>query len=219
MKDCGIPNAKGKILAPPGINPAASVRLLFLALSSIHVQTNTATQTNSEGQCLPNGQGFDEQQEAFTLAQMAEQYRSAHPYGGNYGFASYTICYKDGTQQRYPSPPAPGYGQTSNDNHSEQALYKWLEMRLASLSIDTSQVAAIYAMIFSQVRVCPPCQRDMVTWQKGLREAARTDNLFLLVWDIKFLSKSGFDPAVSRAGNGTPVAIGDLEKVEIAFAP
>ena len=69
--------------------------IVFFVLSSLNVGTNTATQTNSEGQCLSNGKGFNTPQEAFTLAQAAEQYRSANPYKGNYGLGSYTICYAE----------------------------------------------------------------------------------------------------------------------------
>ena len=199
--------------------------ILIFALPSFNSQVTTTTQTASQGQCLPSGQGFDEQQEAFTLAQAAEQYRSTHPYKGNYGLGSYTICYTNGSQQRVQSPPAPGYTSTptatirANDTHSEQGIYKWLNRNLTGLSIDQSQVTAIYAVIFSQVRVCPPCQGDMVTWQRGLREAAKTVNVYLSIWDIRLNSKSGFNPAKYLAGTGIPVAIADLEKVMITFAP
>lgn len=199
--------------------------ILIFALPSLNTRVSTTTQTASQGQCLSNGQGFDEHQEAFTLAQVAEQYRSTHPYKGNYALGSYTICYTDGTQQRVQSPLAPGYTSTptatirANDTHSEQGIYKWLERNLTSLSIDQSQVAAIYTVIFSQVRVCLPCQGNMVTWQRNLRVAARTNSVFLSIWDIRFKSKSGFDPAKYLAGTGIPVAIADLEKVMIAFAP
>lgn len=197
---------------------------LIFALPSFNTQVSTTTQTASNGQCLQNGQGFDEQQEAFTLAQAAEQYRAVHPYGGNYGLGSYTICYTDGSQQRVQSPPAPGYTSTptailrANDTHSEQGIYNWLKRNLSSLSIDQSQVTAIYAVIYSQVSVCSPCKKDMIAWQRGLREAAKTVNVYLSIWDIRLNSKSGFNPAKNLAGTGISVAIADLEKVMIAFA-
>lgn len=194
--------------------------VLIFALPSFNTRVTTTTQTASQGQCLPNGQGFDEQQEAFTLAQVAEQHRIAHSFGGNYGFGSYTLCYQDGTQQRFQSPAARGYGdEDSNDTHSEQGVYKWLEMQLSGLSIDQSKVTAIYVIIFSQVRVCIPCRRDMMPWQRGLRQAAKTNNLFLSIWDIRFGSKSAFIPATYPAGSGTPVAIEDVRKVPINFIP
>lgn len=199
--------------------------LLILVLPTLNAKVNTSTQTQSEGQCLPNGQGFDEQQEAFTLAQTAVQYRTTHPYRGNYALGSYTICYSDGTQQRVPSPLAPGYTSTptatlrANDTHSEQGIYNWLKRNLTGLSIDQSQVAAIYTVIFSQVRVCGPCKKDMVAWQRGLRQAAKTVNVFLSIWDIRSGSKSGFDPAQNPAGTNILVSIMDLEKVTIVFAP
>jgi hypothetical protein len=196
--------------------------VLIFALPSLKTQVSTGTQTASEGQCLPGGQGFDEQQEAFTLAQTAEQYRAAYPFRGNYGLGSYTICYGDGTQQRVQSPVIPGYNNKSgqgrlNDTHSEQGVFTWLGDELEALTIDQSRVAAIYAVIFSQVIVCDPCQQDMITWQRTLREKARTNNLYLSIWDIRPRSKSSIIPATYPAGTGTPVAIEDLRKVPIRF--
>jgi len=73
--------------------------LAILALPSLNTRVSTTTQSGSQGQCLPNGQDFDYRQEAFRLAQVAEQYRTVNKFGGNYGLGSYTICYKDGTQE------------------------------------------------------------------------------------------------------------------------
>lgn len=196
--------------------------VLIFALPSLNTQVNTSTQTASEGQCLQNGQGFDERQEAFTLAQAAEQYRATHPFRGNYGSGSYTICYSDGTQHRVPSTVIPGYNNKTgqghlNDTHSEQGVFQWLSDELEALAIDQSQVAGIYAVILSQVIVCDACQQDMITWQRMLREKAKTNRLYLSIWDITPRSKSSIIPATYPAGTGTPVAIEDLRKVPIRF--
>ena len=196
--------------------------VLIFALPSLNTKVSTTTQTASNGQCLPNGQGFDEQQEAFTLAQAAELYRAAHSFGGNYGYGSYTLCYSDGTQQRVQSSAEKGFNNKNgqgrpNDTHSEQAVYDWMESELEGLSIDRNQVAAIYAVIFSQVIVCYSCQKDMVTWQRTLREKAKTNNLYLSIWDIRPGTKSSIIPATYPAGTGIPVAIEDLRKVPIHF--
>ncbi len=189
--------------------------LVLLVLPSLRIQTNTATQTASEGQCQGAGQNFDARQEAFTLAQAAEQYRTANPFGGNYGPGSYTICYKDGTQLRVQSPVFRGSGKITNDNHSEQSTYGWLQLQLPRLSIDPGPITAIYTVIFSQVTVCGPCERDMRLWQRTLRQKARTQQLFLSVWDIIY--GKGFNPGIYPAGNGVPVTIDVLRQVLIPF--
>jgi hypothetical protein len=72
--------------------------LFVLLWPSINARINTGIQDRTEGQCLSAGQDFDRRQEAFTLAQAAEQQRRIKPFGGNYSLASYTICYKNGKQ-------------------------------------------------------------------------------------------------------------------------
>ena len=87
----------------------------ILILPSLNMKINTGTQSAANGNCpLSAGQSFDDQQEAFTLAQAAERYRSANPFGGNYGLGSYTVCYNDGTQQRFQSNVFKGYKNTTD---------------------------------------------------------------------------------------------------------
>ena len=192
----------------------------YLILSASNVNVNVATQNASDGQCQDAEKSFDEQQEAFTLALEAEQYRTANPIGANYGLGSYTICYKDGTQQRVQSIVYKGFyskTQPINDTHSEQIIYGWLQNKLSSLSLDRSNIVAIYAVIFSQVKVCDLCVKDMKSWQRVLRQKARTNSLYLSVWDIIF--GQGFVPSTYPAGNGTPITIDALRKVPIRFFP
>lgn len=195
----------------------------ILALSSLNLKVNTNTQDASEGQCQSNGQNFDARQEAFTLARAAEQYRHNKPFAGNYGLGSYTICYNDASQQRLQSPVFKGYdnlttpSQSRNATHSEQSSYGWLQLQLSRLSIDQSTVTAIHAVIFSQVIVCLPCRKDMVSWQRVLRQKAKTNNLYLSIWDIT--PGKGFIPIVYPAGTGIPITLSDLERIRIQFAP
>lgn len=194
--------------------------LLLFALPSINSQETTSTQTTSEGQCLENGRGFNTPQEALTLAKTAEQYRTAHPFGGNYGLGSYTICYKNGEQQRVQSDVYPGYYRKplpKHITHSEQSTYKWLQDNLSQLSVDRSTIQTIYVVIFSQIVVCPPCRDDMVTWQKDLREKAQMRQVYLYIWDIAF--GKGFDPEKYPKGTGKPISLRDLERVDIEFVP
>lgn len=155
------------------------------------------------------------------MAQSAEQYRHIHPFGGNYGLGSYVICYADGTQKRVQSMLFKGFYSRELPNslqhitHSEQYTYDWLQTQLSQLSIDQSEITAIYAVIFSQVTVCVPCQQDMVYWQRSLQQKAKTNKLYLSVWDI--LRGKGFVPTAYPAGTGIPVAITDLRQVPVRF--
>jgi len=200
--------------------------LIFLALTLPLVNTivNTGTQTaqtENEGQCQFTTRRFYTQQEAFTLALAAQEQRSAFPFGGNYAIGSYTICYKNETQQRFPSPPAKGYDNLTdttkpiNATHSEQAVYNWLQHQFTHLSIDRSSVQGIYVVIFSQVRVCTACREDMISWQRTLRQEAGVTNVFLSIWDLN----PGFNPATYPAGPPASVTFGELERVPIAFTP
>jgi len=101
-----------------------------------------------------------------------------------------------------------------NVTHAEQAIYQWLQNQLAQLSLDITSVEGIYAVIFSQVLVCGPCRSEMVSWQRVLRQKARTTRVFLSIWDLN----PGFDPATFPAGPKKAVALADLERVPILFA-
>lgn len=194
--------------------------LVGIFLNTTGAGVTTTTQTNTEGQCNFAAQAFNARQEAFTLAQKLAQYRSTKPTFRNYGAGSYTICYKNGTQQRFPSPIAPGYSQTAtptNATHSEQAVYQWLLQQFRGLSLDFSSVSGIYVVIFSQVTVCEQCEPDMVSWLSNLRTAAKTPKVSLSIWDIA--RGKGFIPTVQPAGNGMPVTPEDIERVQIPFAP
>lgn len=198
--------------------------ILVFAYTSLRLGSD-GTQTTSEGQCLSKGQQFNGRQEAFTPAQLAEQYRAGHAYNGNYGYASYTLCYTDGSQRPVPSPVAPGYDNTKdktkplNYPHSEQALYRWLQIQLAKISFDPKTLAGIYIVIFSQTRICDACIADMGSWQANLRHIAKTSLLYLAIWDIRPGTPSAFIPTVSPRGTGTPVALADLRRVPVRFTP
>jgi hypothetical protein len=89
----------------------------------------------------------------------------------------------------------------------------------ASYTFDSKTLVGIYVIIFSQVRVCDACMSDMVSWQANLRREAKTQLLYLAIWDIRPNSPSAFLPTVAPKGTGTPVAIVDLRRVPIRFAP
>lgn len=197
------------------------ILLLFLALALplLNIGVNAGTQTQDEGQCQFAARRFYTQQEAFTLALAAQTQRSTFPFGGNYAIGSYTICYTNNTQQRFPSPPARGYdnltdtAQPLNATHGEQAVYNWLQNQFSQLSIDLTTVQGIYVVVFSQVTVCSACRSTMISWQQTLRQKAGTSKLFLSVWDLN----PGFDPATYPAGPVNAVTFGNLERVPIQF--
>lgn len=194
---------------------------VFVLLPSYNAGVNTSTQSTTQNQCPQAGQNFDAQQEAFTLAQTAEQYRRLNPFGGNYGPGSYIICFTDGTQQRVQSIPFKGFRDYTlpypqqHTTHSEQKTYGWLQVQLSRLSIDLVQITAIYVVIFTQVIVCPDCKNDMVYWQRTLRQKAKTNKLYLSIWQI--VPGKGFAPTVYPGGTGIPITIDDIEEVKIEF--
>jgi hypothetical protein len=191
--------------------------IAFFLLGSLNFVGSTTTTTTTTGHCP----GVDLQQEAFLLAQQAELARKTTPFRGNYANAWFQVCFTNNKTLTNGVRPVQGFYDENNPEaswktHSEQGVYAFLKPKLAGLKLDPAQVVAIDVVIFSQVRVCPPCQNAMISWQSGLRQAAGTQNLFLSVWD---LGNNGFSPKKFPAGTGTPVTIDDLRQVDIPFTP
>ena len=213
--DVPVPSG-GKSVLPLVLLLLVLAVLAFLALGSLNLAVSGTT-TSRSSPCP----GFDERQEAFRLAQFTEEYRKSHPTPANYGLGSWTVCYTDGPPVRNQTPEFKGSNNKNpalgpvQINHSEQQTYRYLQFKFPGFSLDESNVVAVEVVIFSQVIVCPPCQNDMVSWQAVLREKARTQNLFLSIWDIA--PGKGFAPTVYPGGTGIPVTIDDLRKIDIAF--
>jgi hypothetical protein len=74
-------------------------------------------------------------------------------------------------------------------------------------------------IIFSQVRICDLCVSEMVSWQATLRHRARTNVLYLAIWEIQLGTPSAFSPTAQPKGTGTLVASADLRRVTIRFTP
>jgi len=197
--------------------------LLALVVALSNAGVSTVTQTTTENQCPQAGQGFDERQAAFTLAQKAEEQRVATPTTANYGLSSYIVCYQNGTEQGDQSPVFKGYDNYTytdhprNYTHSEQSAYGWLQLQFSRLSIDLNQVTTIYTVIFTQTAMCSSCKKDAVSWQRTLRQKANTDKVSLSIWEIPF--GQGFDPATYPIGTGIPITQDMIEKVRIQFLP
>lgn len=156
------------------------------------------------------------------MAQKSEQTRMATPFGGNYGDGSYTICFQDGSSYYYSTKvyqghdSAPVSGYPLQKAHSEQLAYDELYEAVSTALFDRNQLVGIYVIIFSQIIVCPPCQNEMRLWQRELRQAAHTNQLFLSIWQLR-PGRGGFNPKKFPAGIGTPVAMANIQQVFIRF--
>jgi hypothetical protein len=187
----------------------------FLYVGSLNSAVSTTTTTTATGSCP----GVNLQQQAFLLAQQAELTRKTSSYAGNYANAWFQVCFTNGKSLSDTVRPIRGFYDEEHPadsfkTHSEQGVYIFLQPKLAALKLDANQVIAIDVVIFSQVRVCDPCQQSMVSWQSGLRQVAGIPNLFLSIWDLGF---KGFSPKRFPAGTGTPVTIDALHMVDIPF--
>ncbi len=108
---------------------------------------------------------------------------------------------------------AAGYGEDSNENHCEQILLRWVQyFGLPSVfsRYRLSAVVEINLLLFTQVRVCSPCQRSFPSWQQQLQQQVSSQpggkdvGLGLFVWHIVPGSPSGFSPRDYPAGPYTP---------------
>jgi hypothetical protein len=166
------------------------------------------------------GSGYSfEQEEAYQLAQETQNWRRYHPTGSNYGLASITIFYQDGSSRRFVRETHgiffPFKSDPARQIHSEEFAHDWileeLDILRNSRYID-AQTTSITIIIFSQVDVCGPCQKKMRSWQKEFRQAAGTQALTLSIWDLTH----GYNPA--KSPKGSPVASeDDVVEVPITF--
>jgi len=114
----------------------------------LNAGVSTVTQTESAGQCDFTTKTFNARQEAFTLAQSVEQYRSTKPANTNYGMGSYTICYSEIANGGFGPGGgfygiAGGYGSTESGTHTDdiQTLINRYEGRSYKRLVDLSEHA------------------------------------------------------------------------------
>ncbi len=112
-----------------------------------------------------------------------------------------------------PSHIAVGYGENSNENHCEQILLRWVQyfgLPEVFSQYHLNSVNEINILLFSQVRVCDPCQRSFPSWRQQLQQQVGSQpggsgvRLGLYVWHIVPGSPSGFSPRAYPAGPYTP---------------
>lgn len=192
------------------------VGVVFAAGSLSNIGTATTTATTTQ-QCPV----FDEETEAFRLAQIAELYRMRNPDPRNYGLGSYFVCYVSGEIGTYQTPVFAGANDTTGQNsinstHSEQLTYRQLQNKLANPALHVDDIVNIFVVIFSQVIVCDSCIADMVSWQSVLRQKAGVEQLFLSVWQLR-PGQGGFNPRLFPRGLKAPIAPAGIEQVDVPF--
>jgi len=126
-----------------------------------------------------------QRQTAFDLAQSVQNYRNRiHERRRiNYGDA----FMEAGVASPF-RPPNPFDGMDSpsgakNDTHSETKLKGWA---LATIRRNLQSLPAgstINVLIFTQVKVCPDCRRDIQAWTKQLQQAAPPGvTVYVYIW-------------------------------------
>jgi len=105
-----------------------------------------------------------------------------------------------------------GQGGPSNVDHCEQRALRWLQFITFPQLVYPllSKIVGIYILIYTQVRACTTCVPSFPTWERTLQglvhaqKGAEAVELKLFIWEIKFLSPSGFDPELYPQGPNTP---------------
>lgn len=158
------------------------------------------------------GGGFDAGAKAYALAQETETYRNSHRSNANY--CDFVVVLEDsnGNLNAIPGLIYEGYGVESNTNHCEQKSLRYVQFngfpnqvyaRLQNLRV-------VHIVVFSQIRVCPACEKGFSAWQNDLQQQIKQQpdganvSVDLSIWEINPGSPSGFDPAKYPYGPATP---------------
>jgi hypothetical protein len=99
-------------------------------------------------------------------------------------------------------------------DHCEQLALRWLQYNtlpnLVAPLVSRGDVGGVYIILYTQVRACPPCKPTFSDWDQKLalivHSYTKGDfvDVKLFVWEIRYLSPSGFDPGDYPAGPDTP---------------
>lgn len=169
---------------------------------------------------MPGAGGFDAGAKAYALAQEVESYRTSHPDRRNYCIVALYLEDKQGTLTDGPSKVVLGAGPV--ETHCEQEALRWVKFGVFP-SLQTANLRTVHIVLFSQVRVCKGCKPTFDGWQSDLQtvlqqqaasnaptpsqatpqEATQPVSVTLSVFEIRYLSPSGFDPVVYPAGPST----------------
>jgi hypothetical protein len=182
---------------------------------------------------------FDPASHIYAIAKDTEVYRTANPTRDNYCSLNVYILPRVIVALAENRPAAPGqitrifqryftgHDQKSNVEHCQQRALRWVQfITLPQLIYPLlSKIAGVYILIYTQVRACSTCVPSFPTWERTLQGLvhARPDGkgveLKLYVWEIKYLSPSGFDPELYPQGPATPgpAKPGTFKPVHVRF--
>lgn len=157
-----------------------------------------------------------QRQIAFNLAQNIQNYRHRI---NEHRRINYGDAYMEATGMTTPfRPPAPFDGMDSpsgakNDTHSEAKLKGWALATIRRNLQNLPSGSTINVLIFTQVKTCPNCRRDVQVWARQLQEVAPPGiTIHLYVWQ-----QTSFD--IDRPDQ-TPVASeNDVEPAIPGSAP
>ncbi len=123
---------------------------------------------------------------AFTLAQNVQGYRQRIHEGRRINYGDAYLEATGITQPFRPKQPSAGMNAPNppqNDTHSETTLKGWALYTLRKNLQNLPAGAVINLLIFTQVKVCPDCRRDIQTWAKQLQQVAPAGvSINLYIW-------------------------------------
>jgi hypothetical protein len=130
----------------------------------------------SAGSAFSGGWSVSQQRQiAYELAQNVQDYRQRihEPRHINYGDA-YLVA--TGIHDPFrPKQPYPGVDSPSgakNDTHSESNLKGWALYTIRQQLQQLPAGSTINLLLFTQVKVCPDCRREVTAWAMELQQAA-----------------------------------------------
>jgi hypothetical protein len=187
----------------------AALLLLLALIVLLCACGSNSIQFKGQGTPVPS---FNPGSYVYALAQQAESYRRRNPSSNNYCVIAIYIT-RPGAITAGPNHVFSGFGQDSNQNHCEQVALRWVLFTAFPRQVFPGKltgVLEINLLLFSQVRVCNPCQQSFPVWKQQLQQQVRQQPggnavlLGLYTWEITVGSPSGFAPGDYPAGPYEP---------------
>jgi hypothetical protein len=148
---------------------------------------------------------------AFDLAQNVQDYRQRiHERREiNYGDAYLQVT---GIAQPFrPKQPYPGMDAPNppeHDTHSEHMLKGWGLYTIRNSLHNVPAGSTINMLIFTQVKVCPPCRKAIQTWAKQLQQTAPAGvSVNLSIWQQTSFDIKHPDQTPVRSANEVECAV------------
>ena len=127
-----------------------------------------------------------QRQIAFALAQNVQDYRQRIHEGREINYGDAYLKVTGITQPFRPKQPYPGMDAPNppeNDTHSENMLKGWGLYIIRNNLQNVPAGSTINMLIFTQVKVCPPCRKAIQTWAKQLQQVAPAGvSVNLYIW-------------------------------------